>query len=615
MAKNVKKEVKKNKDISYLAKDFDSFRSELINYARNHYGSKIVDFSENSVAGMFIDIASYVGDSLSYYLDHQFNELSLETAIEPKNVEALARQAGVETRGATPSTVLAKLRMVVPAVTENGLRVINENYLPQILENTVFTSETGINFYTIETIDLAKKDSQGNLLIDNIVPNIVQAGSIQDFIIEKEIRCSSARVVVENFPINNNKVPFRTISLLNTNVHDIIFVKDSAGEEYYEVDSLSQDTVFIKQENSRTDSDLVPYRLKMAPAPRRFVKVTSSISGKTILRFGSGDEDTFDEDAIPDPSDHAVTLYGDRKTFAKVAIDPNSFLTTNTLGISPRNTTLSIKYSYGGGINHNIDPGELTLVNTLITKFNSSVPSSIISSIRRSTTITNEFPGFGGDNRPTLEQLRNLGILSKTFQKRVVTREDLLSRVYSIPTNFGRVFRASVRDNPNNQFATQLSVLSRDKNGTLIFAPDSLKENLSVYLSKFRLISDAVDVVDAIIVNLSISYIVTIDKGVSRTNTLQNVNMALKEYFDIKNFHIDQPIITGEINNIILNTPGVVSVISLKFDNRFGTHNGRIYSTFSYSPNRNLDRGLLFPPPGGIFEIRYPNDDIQGSAI
>jgi len=615
MAKNLKKQIKKNKEISYLAKDFDSFRAELINYARNHYGSKIVDFSESSVAGMFIDVASYVGDSLSYYLDHQFNELNLETAIEPKNIEALARQAGVETRGATPSTALAKIRMVIPAVTENGLRVINENYLPKILENSVFTSESGINFYTIETVDLSKKDSQGNILIDNILPNVVQDGIIQDFIIEKEIRCSSARVIVENFPINNNIVPFRTISLLNPNVHSIIYVRDSSGEDYYEVDSLSQDTVFIKEENSRNDVDLVPYRLKMAPAPRRFIKVTSSITGKTLLRFGSGDEDTFDEDAIPDPSDHAITLYGDRKTFAKVAIDPNSFLTTNTLGISPRNTTLSIKYSYGGGINHNIDPGELVLVNTLKTQFNSAVPSSIISSIRRSTTVINEFPGFGGDNRPTLEQLRNLGLLSKTYQKRVVTREDLLSRVYSIPTNFGRVFRASVRDNPNNQFATQLSVLSRDKNGVLVYAPDTLKENLSVYLSKFRLISDAVDIVDAVIVNLSISYVVTIDKGVSRTNTIQNINVALKNYFDIKNFQIDQPIITGEVDNLILNTSGVVSLISLKFNNMFGTKNGRIYSNFSYSPNRNLDRGLLFPPPGGIFEIRYPNDDIQGSAI
>lgn len=615
MAKNIKKNVKKNKDISYLAKDFESFRSELINYSRNHYGSRIVDFSESSVAGMFIDIASYIGDSLSYYLDHQFNELNLETAIEPKNIEALARQSGVDIRGATPATVLAKIRLVIPAKTVNGIRVVNDSYLPKILENSVFTSESGINFYLTETVDFAKRNSQDEFLLDKITVNSVKSGVIQDFIVEKEVHCSSAKVVTEKFPINNNIVPFRTITLDNTNVHNIIYIKDSAGEEYYEVDALSQDTVFIKEENSRNDVDLVPYRLKMAPAPRRFIKVTSTISGKTIIRFGSGDEDTFDEDAIPDPSDHAVTLYGDRKTFSKVAIDPNSFLTTNTLGISPRNTTLTVKYSFGGGINHNIDPGELVLINTLITEFNSSVPASIISSIRRSTTITNETPGFGGDNQPTLEQLRNIALLAKTNQKRIVTREDLLARVYSIPTNFGRVFRAAVRDNPNNQFATQLHVLTRDRSGALVLAPDSLKENLSVYLSKFRLISDAIDIVDTAIVNLSIQYIVTIERGANKTNTIQNVNVNLKQYFDIKNFQIDQPIITGEVENIILNTTGVVSLISLKFNNVFGTLDSRIYSSFSYSPSRNTDRGMIFPPPGGIFEVRYPNDDIQGSAV
>lgn len=614
MAKNVKKQIKKNKDISYLAKDFESFRAELINYSKNHYGSKIIDFSESSVAGMFIDIAAYVGDSLSYYLDHQFNELNLETAVEPKNIETLARLAGVSITGASPASLFAKIKCIVPASTVNGIRVVNESYLPSILAGTVFTSESGIDFTLVETIDMAKKDYQGNILA-SITPNSITNGIINDYSVEVEGFCTSAKFAIENFHIGNNKVPFRTLTLGKSNIHSIDYIRDSTGDEYYEVDSLTQDTVFLKEDNSRKDLDLVPYRLKMVPAPRRYIRSTSTTNGLTSIRFGSGDEDTFDEDAIPDPSDHAVTLYGDRKTFSRVAIDPNSFLTTNTLGISPRNTTISIKYSFGGGINHNIDPGELILVKELRTKFNSSVPSSILSGIRRSSTVTNETSGFGGDNQPTLEQIRNLGLLASTQQKRTVTREDLLARVYSIPTNFGKVFRAAVRDNPNNQFATQLFVISRNKKGNLIIAPDTLKENLSIYLSKFRLISDAVDIVDAAIVNLSLRYSVAIGKGSSRTATLQNINFKLKNYFNIKNFQIDQPIITGEIENIILNCQGVVSLLSLKFNNMAGTNKERIYSNFRYSPGRNIDRGFIFPPPGGIFEIRYPADDIVGSAI
>lgn len=614
MAKNIKKEVKKNKHISYLAKDFESFRAELINYSKNHYGGKIVDFSESSIAGMFIDIASYIGDSLSYYLDHQFNELNLATAIEPKNIEALAYQAGADITGASPATVIAKIRAIIPASTVDGVRIVNENYLPKILAGTVFTSESGIDFYLVEEIDMRKKDYQGNLLA-TITPNSITNGTISDFIVEAEGYCTSAKFTIENFFIANSIVPFRTITLSNSNVHSIDYIRDSDGDEYYEVDSLTQDTVFLKEINSRKDLDLVPYRLKMLPAPRRFVKSTSTTSGLTTIRFGSGDEDMFDEDAIPDPSDHAVTMYGDRKTFTRIAIDPNSFLTTNTLGISPRNTTLTIKYSYGGGINHNIDPGELRLINQLRTAFNSSVPGSIISTIRRTMSVTNEYSAFGGENQPTLEQIRNLGILSSTRQKRVVTREDLLARVYSMPTNFGSVFRAAVKDNPNNQFATQLFVLSRNKQEKLILSPDTLKENMSIYLSKFRLISDAVDIVDAAIINIGINYVVSIAKGSSKTGTLQGINSKLKSFFNINNFQIDQPVILGEVENIILNSKGVMSLLSLKFTNKTGTDNDKIYSDFRYSPNRNIDKGLMFPVPGGIFEIRYPADDIVGSII
>jgi hypothetical protein len=614
MAKNVKKQIKKNKDISYLAKDFESFRAELVNYAKNHYGNKIIDFSESSVAGMFIDVASYVGDSLSYYLDHQFNELNLSTAIEPKNIESLALQTGIEIEGASPAFVFAKVRLIIPATTIDGLRVVNENFLPKILAGTKFTSQGGINFYLVETIDFAKKDFAGDLLVD-ITPNSITDGVIDDYVITAEGFCTSAQFVVENIAIGNERIPFRTITLGNPGVHSIDYIRDSSGDEYYEVDSLTQDTVFLKELNSRKDLDLVPYRLKMLPAPKRFIKVNSSITGLTTIRFGSGDEDTFEEDAIPDPSDHAVTLFGDRKTFTRIAIDPNSFLTTNTLGIAPRNTTLSIKYSYGGGVNHNIDPGELKLIDELRTEFKSNTPGSIMSSIRRTASVTNETAAFGGENSPTLEQIRTIGLLSNTLQKRVVTREDLLARIYNMPTNFGKVFRASVRDNPNNPLATQLFVVSRNSQGNLILSPDTLKENMSIYLSKFRLISDAVDIVDAAIINIGIKYSVSLSKGMSKLGVLQAVNSKLKAYFNIRNFQIDQPILIGEVENIILNCTGVISLLSLKFVNIAGMSEDRIYSDFRYSPNRNIDRGFMFPPPGGIFEIRFPNDDIVGSVL
>ncbi len=115
------------------------------------------------------------------------------------------------------------------------------------------------------------------------------------------------------------------------NINEIISVTDTFGDNYYEVDTLSQDTVFKTFDNNSYDSADVPFRLEMAHAPKRFVSFRSVNTGKTTLRFGSGDETSFDEDVIPDPSEHAIKLFGDRKTISKVAIDPNSFLTTQTL--------------------------------------------------------------------------------------------------------------------------------------------------------------------------------------------------------------------------------------------------------------------------------------------
>jgi len=389
-------------------------------------------------------------------------------------------------------------------------------------------------------------------------------------------------------------------------------VIDSSEDKYHEVESLTQDTVYERMENTRKDPELVQERIRVIPAPKRYIKFRSRTSGVTTLRFGAGNELKFDEDIIPDPSDHAIKLFGDRKTFSKISIDPNALLETNTLGISPRNTLLTITYRHGGGLDNNVPAGEIQSVKTLITKFNSSVPSSQVSEIRSTLSVTNRLPALGGENEPTLNELRTTAIFAKTSQGRVVTREDLIARVYSMPSNFGRVFRVSVRDNPSNPLSAQLHIISRDSLGKLILSPDVLKENLRLYLSQYRLISDAVDVLDAQIINLAFKYAVNTDAMSNPESVIQSINSSLKKYFKIENFQIDQPIMIGDIENIILNTRGVLSIGSIRFLNRIGTFENRQYSFESYSPIRNLDRGMLFPPRGGIFEFRHSNDDIIG---
>jgi len=612
MARNIKKEVKKHKEVSYLQKDFQSFRDQLESFSRQHYGDKIVDFTDGSLAGMFLDIASYVGDSMSFYLDHQFNELSIETAVEETNIESHIRQSGIEISGPSASVADLVIRIKVPAILSNGNFVPDEISIPDVLAGSIFVSQGGTEFTLLETVSFKKKDIVGNYIADVEIFSVNGNNQITEFVMTLEGRCSSSKTFVETVIIEDAYVPFRTVQLSKTNVSEIISVIDSSEDNYYEVESLTQDNVFQRFENTRSDFELSPERLSLIPAPKRFVKFRSRVSGVTTIRFGSGNEEKFDEDIIPDPSDHAIKLFGDRKTFSKVAIDPNELLDTNTLGISPRNTTLTITYRHGGGLDDNTPAGSIQTIRTLLTKFNSAASSTQVSEIRGTLSVINNLPALGGENEPSLEELRTTAIFAKTMQNRVVTREDLIARVYSMPSNFGRIFRVSVRDNPSNPLASQLHVVSRDKTKKLVISPDTLKENLAMYLGQYRLISDAVDILDAQVVNLALKYSINIDIDSNPESVTQAVNLSLIDYFKIENFQIDQPILIGDVENIILNTRGVLSIGSLRILNRTGLFEGRQYSTERYSPTRNMDRGMLFPPRGGIFEFRHPNDDIIG---
>jgi len=612
MAKNIKKEVKRHKEVSYLQKDFQSFRNQLESFSRQHYGDKIIDLSEGSLAGMMIDLVAYVGDSMSFYMDHQFNELSLETAVEESNIEAHIRQTGIEISGPSPSIVEVTIRIKVPAKLEGSNYVPDPIFIPEVLNETIFLSQGGVAFTLLDTVSFSKKDELGNYIADIDIFSTNSANEVTELTMTTTGTCTSAKTHIQQISIPNTFVPFRKIDLEKTNVIEIISIIDSSEDNYYEVESLTQDTVYERMENTRKDTELVQQRIRVIPAPKRYVKFRSRTSGITTLRFGSGNESKFDEDIIPDPSDHAIKLFGDRKTFSKISIDPNSLLDTNTLGISPKNTVLTISYRHGGGLDNNVASGEIQSVKTLITKFNSSVPSSQVSEIRSTLSVTNRLPASGGENEPSLDELRTTAIFAKTSQGRVVTREDLIARVYSMPSNFGRVFRVSVRDNPSNPLSAQLHIISRDSLGKLILSPDVLKENLGLYLSQYRLISDAVDILDAQIINIAFKYAVNIDVMSNPEVVIQSINSSLKKYLKIENFQIDQPIMIGDIENIILNTRGVLSISSVRFLNRIGTFENRQYSFESYSPTRNLDRGMLFPPRGGIFEFRYPNDDIIG---
>lgn len=614
MAKNIKKDVQKHKERSYTNKDFKSLRNELRRYALTHFSDNIIDFSDASMGGLILDLASYVGDVMTFYMDHQFNENSIENAVERSNIERLIRESGLDIPGAAPAYASINLEIVVPAVLINGEYVPQSIALPIIKANSVFSTPSGKDFTLMNDVNFALRDDESKLLASVTIGNQT-GGRPTSFVLVAPGIVASSKIATETFTISDELIPFRTITLAQENINEIITTIDSSGDNYYEVDTLSQDTVFRMYENNAYDNIDVPFRMELLHAPKRFIKIRSSNTGMTTLRFGSGNEEAFDEDVIPDPSEHAITLFGDRKALTTVAIDPNSFLATQTLGISPKNTTLTVVYRHGGGLSDNVPAGNISSVKTLITTFNTSLSPAIEASVRASTDVINPKRASGGEDEPTLEELRNIAIFNRSAQNRIVTREDLIARVYSMPSNFGRVYRVAVSDNPRNPRGAQLHILSRGNSGNLVTSTDTLKQNLAKYLNKFRLVSDAIDILDAIIVNIGIEYGITVEKGYRSQVVLAAVNSKIISYFKVDKFQINKPIIIGEVENLILNVPGVVSIINLNVVNKKNVQNNKIYNTYSFDIKQNLDRGMIFPPIGGIFEVKFPNDDVQGRSL
>jgi len=613
MSIDVKKKLRKSFNRSFLAKDFESFRSELIQQARIFFPDKIQDFSEASVGGMLVDMAATVGDSLSYYLDHQFRELDPFKAVEPDNIRMHLKNAGVEVYGAAPAVVKLKFSFTVASQKSSIGYGPKRTDMPTLLQGTTVKSFTGISFTTTEDVDFAEVDANGALVCDYEVSAVDTNNIPTTYKASKTVEATSGIQTTETFTIPDVHVQFRKITLANENVSSIISITDSAGDVYYEVNALSQDTVFTAVRNTQSDSLEVRNNLMVTPAPKRFIKTFNTLTKLTTAQFGSGDANTLEDDILPDPSVLALPLYG-KKDFSRFSIDPNSLLKTHTLGTAPRNTILTVVYRYGGGLSHNVSANSISEIDELLLEFRHAANPTGALGARQTMTVVNDAPASGGAAAPTLDDFRNLIPVARQSQGRMVTREDLLARIYTMPAQFGRVYRASVVDNPRDPLAGLLYVISLDRNGNLALASDILKKNLSKYLNEFRLISDAVDVLDTQVINFGVRYLALVSQSANKFQVLQDINNRLAESLQKKYFQIDQPIIIDDITNIIINTHNVISLVDLKIFPRAGSIEDRNYSSSSFPFSRSTKNGIIFGPIGSIFELKFPLHDIIGSA-
>jgi hypothetical protein len=613
MAIEIKKKLKKARTRSYLVKDFNGFRSELLTYARTYFPDQIQDFSEASLGGLFLDMASYVGDNLSYYLDFQFNELNWATAIETENIRQHLINAGVKVYGASPATVDVDFFIQVPAELSNNIYRPKNNALPRILEQTTVLADNGVVFNLVDDLDFTKTNPDGSLVAKALVSESDTSGNPKLYILSLTGLCISGNEVIESFTVPNVHVAFRKVTLGNENVTDVISVRDSTGNRYYEVESLTQDVIYKGILNKGNDNNLVQENLELIPAPYRFTSDMDPRTRSTSLRFGGGNADTLDDDIIPDPSELSLPLYG-KKTFSRFSIDPNSLLESHTLGIAPKNTTVKVKYRYGGGLSHNVGAGTIREMGNMVIKWERSVTQLDANAIRATIDVKNASDASGGEHAPSIESLRAQIPQARQMQSRIVSKEDLLARIYTFPSRFGRVFRAGIRNNPNNPLAIQLFILSRNETGSLALSPDALKKNLRIYLNELRLISDAIDVLDAQVVNYGVKFSIVAHPDANKNLVIQTTIARLRDALKLENFQIDQPIMLADITNVIINTSDVISLIDLRIVSINGATEGRVYSGTTFNVDASTYRGLVIPPPGGIFELKYPSHDIVGTS-
>lgn len=611
------------RDIRYLNRDFSNLRTSLIDFSRTYFPSTYNDFTPASTGMLFIEMAAYVGDILSFYQDNQFQETFIQYARQNENVFGLAYQLGYKPKVTSPSIVDVDVYQQLPAITSGSITFPDYTYALKIGENTIANSTNGTSFILEDPIDFSISSSN-----DPTEVTVYQISGTQPtfYLLRKTCKAISAAINTTTVTFGSPQ-KFSTSIINGTNIIGILDVFDSDGNQWYEVDNLAQESVFTSIPNTSTNDpnlsgvDDTPTLLKIKQVQRRF---TSRFLNESTLQieFGAGTTGENDEEFTPNPDNVGLGLPF-QKSKLTTAYSPLNFVLTNTYGIAPSNTTLTIRYLTGGGLTSNIDANTLTGINTNLTTFiNSNISNTALAqTIFNSVASNNPVAASGGTAGDTLEEIRQNALGNYQNQLRVVTTQDYLIRVLSMPSSYGAVAKAyaqpsKLADAALNEAPTVLDlyVLSYDLNQNLRVASTALKQNIKTYLSQYKMINDSIKIRDAFIINIGIDYDVVVLPNYNNNEVLLRCNNALINQFNIGDWQINQPIIMRDLFVLLDRIEGVQTVKNIKIYNKTGTSLG--YSNYSYDVEGALVNGIVYPSVDPmIFEIKYRNTDIKGRVV
>ena len=669
---SITKKTNQNRDIKYLNKDFSQFRKNLIDYAKTYFPKTYSDFNEASPGMMFIEMAAYVGDILSYYTDDTLKESLMVYAEDKQNVLALAKYLGYQPKITSPAIVRLSVYQIVPATGQNSDIRPDSDYYLRIKEGmAVESSQTSVRFRTTELLDF--NDPQDREI--RVWDSDDATNEPTFYLIKKYVNAISAELKTITYDFGSVPSDFSKIQIADTNVIDIYDVRDSNGNKWYKVPYLAQEMVYIDYPTSeQTDKDLsqfknsVPSVLKLIKTSRRF---TTQINpdNTTSLIFGGGTGQD-DETLIPNFKNVGLGL---RSSIDRLgaSFDPANFLKTSTYGKAPSNTTLTISYLVGGGVETNVSKGQLTTIRRI--EFDDDIKSfsendlGLYNRMKNSVAVDNEEPATGGRGEESIEEIRENALANFGSQNRAVTRKDYQVRALSLPAKYGGIAKAycapdgeldnnspsSILNNPssldeftgliqslknsdsteqeikdelrrflsgkknninekNNPFAINLYVLGYDSNKYLSTLNRAVKENLKTYLQEFRMLTDGVNIIDGFVINIGVDFEIRVYGGYNKREVLTRCINELKEYFNIDNWTFNMPINISEIELTIAGVEGVQSVPRCEIVNKCLGN----YSDHSYNISDATRNKMVYPSlDPSVFEVKFPNKDIKGRVV
>jgi hypothetical protein len=615
-----------NKNITYLNKDFNSFREALIEYAKTYYPNSYNDFSTSSPGTMFIEMASYVGDILSFYLDNQVQENFLEYAKQTNNLFTLAYMLGYRPKVTSAAIVTLDVYQQVPAsgsgydpdfnyamIVEAGLQVKANT------GDTLFYCPNRINFNLSSSIDPTE-----------ISVYTTSGGNPNTYLLKKSTTAISGQVRNTTLTFGTpQRFPIKTIE--DTSIIEILSVTDNTtGDRWYEVPYLAQDYILNPVANTALaypqlyqEANQVPFVLERINVPKRFVSRFTTNS-TLQLEFGAGIQAV--SGSVPNPFNVGLgTVNG--LDLLNTAFDPTNFVTNNSYGIAPANTTLTVQYLAGGGAGANVGVNQLTqIVSSNITFPNPTNPA-VATTIQGTLATNNSIPAVGGGDGDTPESLKLNTLAKFPSQMRAVTQQDYLGTLLGMPPQFGQVAKAYVtkdtatfaqylvgQPGERDPLASSIYLLSYNTDGTFTDPGAALLQNIQTYLEQYRMLTDTIILKPAYIINIQVNFDIVLRPNYTSRDVLAKCLASLKAYFSRENWQINQPIILSEIYTLLDQIAGVQTVQKITISNIAGTSSG--YSPYSYDISAATLNGIIYPSlDPSIFEVKYPDTDIQGRVV